>query len=103
MPELNGADSEAIAANFAALRGDIAKLSDSVTTLARHQADATGAAVGTAIDTAKGKLAQAATSAQGQAMSVSADFERRIAANPLTAVLIAAGVGVTIGLMTKSR
>jgi ElaB/YqjD/DUF883 family membrane-anchored ribosome-binding protein len=103
MPELNGADSEAITANFAALRGDIARLSDSVSTLARHQADSAGAAVGTAIDTAKGKLTQVANSAQGQAMSVSADFERRIAANPLTAVLIAAGVGVTIGLMTKSR
>ena len=64
------------AGDLAALRTDIANLSETIAELMSGRANATGAA---------------------------ADLERRIERDPLTAVLIAAGIGMAIGMMTKSR
>ena len=42
-------------------------------------------------------------SAQDRALGAAADLERRIERSPLTAVLIAAGVGMALGMLSKSR
>jgi len=56
-----------------------------------------------ALGDARDQLSQAASHAQDGALGAAADFERRIERDPLTAVLIAAGIGIAIGMMTKSR
>jgi ElaB/YqjD/DUF883 family membrane-anchored ribosome-binding protein len=90
-------------ADLAALRADIARLSDTVAAMVRMQADMAGAAVKGAVGDARDQLSQAATNAQDSALGAAADLERRIERNPLTAVLIAAGIGMALGMMSKSR
>jgi ElaB/YqjD/DUF883 family membrane-anchored ribosome-binding protein len=89
--------------DLAALRADIARLSDTVAAMVRVQADAAGAAVRGAMGDARDQLSQAASNAQDSAFGAAADLERRIEKNPLTAVLIAAGIGMALGMMSKSR
>jgi ElaB/YqjD/DUF883 family membrane-anchored ribosome-binding protein len=83
------------AADLAALRADIASLSETIAGLMRGRADAAG--------DARDQLSQAASHVQESAFGAAADLERRIERDPLTAVLIAAGIGMAIGMMTKSR
>jgi ElaB/YqjD/DUF883 family membrane-anchored ribosome-binding protein len=90
-------------ADLAALRADIARLSDTVAAMVRVQADAAGTAVRSVVGDARDQLSQAASNAQDSAFGAAADLERRIEKNPLTAVLIAAGVGLALGMMSKSR
>jgi ElaB/YqjD/DUF883 family membrane-anchored ribosome-binding protein len=90
-------------ADLAALREDIARLSDAVSGLVRAQTDAASAAVKDAVGGAREQLSRAATQAQDSALGAAADLERRIEKYPLTAVLIAAGVGMALGMMSKSR
>ncbi len=92
-----------LAADLAAVRADIARLSDTVSALVRSQADAAGAAVRGVMGDARDQLSQAAAQAQDSAFGAAADLERRIERNPLTAVLIAAGIGLALGMMSKSR
>ena len=92
-----------LAAELAALRADIARLSDTMAGLMRGQVDAAGAAVRGAVGDARSQISQAACHAQESAFGAAADIERRIERNPLTAVLIAAGIGVALGMATKSR
>jgi ElaB/YqjD/DUF883 family membrane-anchored ribosome-binding protein len=89
--------------DLAALRADIARLSDTVATMVRSQADAAGAAVRGVMGDARDQFSQAASNAQDSAFGAAADLERRIEKNPLTAVLIAAGIGMALGMMSKSR
>ena len=92
-----------LAADVAALRADIARLSDTIAGLMRGQADAAGAAVKGAVGDARDQLSQAASHAQDGAFGAAADLERRIERNPLTAMLIAVGIGMALGMMTRSR
>jgi len=92
-----------LADDLAALRADVAKLSDTIAGLVRTQTGSATAAVRGAVDDARDQLSQAAAQAQDRALGAAADIERRIEANPLTAVLIAAGIGVALGMMSKSR
>jgi ElaB/YqjD/DUF883 family membrane-anchored ribosome-binding protein len=92
-----------LAADLATLRADIARLSDTIVSLMHGRADAAGAAVRGVVGDARGPLSQAASDAQDSVFGVAANFERRIERNPLTAVLIAAGIGIAFGMMSKSR
>ena len=91
------------AVDLAALRADIASLSETIAGLMRGRFNAAGAAVKGAVGDARDQLSQAASHAQDSAFGAAADLERRIERDPLTAVLIAAGIGMAIGMMTKSR
>jgi ElaB/YqjD/DUF883 family membrane-anchored ribosome-binding protein len=92
-----------LSADLDALRADIARLSDTMAGLVRAQANSAGAAVRGAVGDAREQLAQAANQAQDSALGAAAELERRIERNPLTAVLIAAGIGMALGMMSKSR
>ena len=92
-----------IAADLATLRADIASLSETIAGLMRDRADAADGAVKGVVSDARDQLSQAASYAQDSAFGAAADLERRIERDPLTAVLIAAGIGMAIGMMTKSR
>lgn len=72
---------EDIAANFAALRSDIGRLTDSVSKLAAEE-------LGTTVDDLNAKASAQITAA-----------ERAIRKNPTQAALIAAGVGFIVGLI----
>jgi ElaB/YqjD/DUF883 family membrane-anchored ribosome-binding protein len=98
-----GSAASDLAADLAALREDIMRLSDAVAGLVRAQTDAAGAAVKDAVGEAREHLSQAASQAQDSALGAFADLERRIEKNPLTAVLIAAGVGMVFGMMNRTR
>ena len=92
-----------LAAGLEAIRADITRLSETIAELTRGQADAAGAAVKGAVGDVRNQISQAASQARDSACGVAADVERRIEKNPLTAVLIAAGIGLAIGMLTKSR
>jgi len=91
------------ATDLAALRADIARLSETIAGLVRSRADAAGAAVKGATGDARDQLSQAVGHAQDSAFGAAADLERRIERDPLTAVLMAAAIGMAIGMMSKSR
>jgi ElaB/YqjD/DUF883 family membrane-anchored ribosome-binding protein len=92
-----------LSVDLAALRADIARLSDTMAGLVRNQANSASAAVMGVVGDARDQLSQAASQAQDSALGAAADLERRIERNPLTAVLIAAGIGMALGMMSKSR
>ena len=92
-----------LADDLASLRADIARLSDTMAGLVRTQADNASATMKGAVGDARNQIAQAAGQAQESAMGLANDIERRIEKSPLTAVLIAAGVGMALGMMSKSR
>jgi ElaB/YqjD/DUF883 family membrane-anchored ribosome-binding protein len=99
----NDAASADLSADLVALRADIARLSDTMAGLVRSQANSASAAVKGVMDDARDQLSQAASQAQESALGAAADLERRIEKNPLTAVLIAAGIGMALGMMSRSR
>jgi ElaB/YqjD/DUF883 family membrane-anchored ribosome-binding protein len=92
-----------LAADLAALRTDIKGLSETIAGLMRGRANAAGAAVKGSVDNARDQISQATSHAQDAVFGAAADLERRIERDPLTAVLIAAGIGMAVGMMTKSR
>ena len=103
MPRRSDDNSADLSADLAALREDVARLSDTLAGVVRNQADAAGATIRGAVDDARGQLSQAAWSIRDGALDRSAELERRIERNPLTAVLIAAGVGLAFGVMSRPR
>lgn len=92
-----------IASDLAALRADIGRLSETVASLVRAQTEAAGEALRGVADGARVQFSEAASQAQDSAFGAAADLERRIERSPLTAVLIAAGIGIALGMMSKSR
>jgi ElaB/YqjD/DUF883 family membrane-anchored ribosome-binding protein len=66
------------AADLAALRQDVAHLAETLSKLVQHQT-------------------------QDRVQAASSEIEAAIARNPYTAVLIALGVGISIGIMNRSR
>ncbi|MGA3403111.1 MAG: hypothetical protein ABSC95_28195 [Acetobacteraceae bacterium] len=91
------------ATDLAALRQDVARLTDSVSTLVQHQTQAAGSRVSEAVEDARGKLASTAADAQHRVCAASSAIEAEIERHPLTSVLIALGVGMSIGLLSRWR
>jgi ElaB/YqjD/DUF883 family membrane-anchored ribosome-binding protein len=91
------------AADLAALRADIAKLTASVTNLVKAETSAATDTVFGAVDSARQKFADGAAGAKERLSGASSELEASIERNPLVAVLIAAGVGLVIGLLSRGR
>ncbi len=87
------------AADFAALRKDVAQLAEVIGQLAQHPT----ALASDAIEEARNKIASTADEAQAQVRAASSEIEANIKHNPLTAVLIAFGIGMALGLATRPR
>lgn len=98
-----GEHAQDFSSDFATLRNDLARLTDTVSTLVRNQADNAGATVRTAIGQARETLHSTANQASDRVASLGNEFESLIERNPLTAVLIALGVGVVAGMLTTGR
>lgn len=91
------------ASDLAALREDITKLTLSVTQLVRAQASTTADSMLGAVDSARKRISDTATDAQDRVTALSTDLEATIERNPLTAILVAIGAGILIGLLSRTR
>jgi len=91
------------ATDLASLRQDIARLADTMSTLVQHQKQAAGTRVFEAVEDARDKLASTAAGAQNRICAATGAIEAGIERHPLTAVLVALGVGASLGLLKPSR
>jgi ElaB/YqjD/DUF883 family membrane-anchored ribosome-binding protein len=87
------------AEDFAALRKDVADLAEAISLLVQHPTQVAGDAV----EDAKNKIASAAGEAQTTIRAATSEIETNIKRNPSTAVLIAFGVGLALGVITRPR
>ena len=101
-PNVEGATAD-IGADLVALRRDIAHLAEAVRGLVEAQTQAAGVRMSDAMGDARSKISHAAADAQNNVRAASGEIEAAIDRNPLTAVLVALGVGMAIGLISRSR
>jgi ElaB/YqjD/DUF883 family membrane-anchored ribosome-binding protein len=95
--------SQELAADFVALRDDVAKLTSAVSELARKQASATASTVVDAFDDARERLSDSAAEAQNRLHGAGSDVEAMIERNPVVAMLAALSAGLLIGMMSGAR
>ena len=93
---------EDFAADFAALRDDITKLTSSFSDYIRKQTATAANTVFDAADNARQKVSDTASKAQDVVTGASRDLETTIERNPLAAVLIAMVAGLFIGIFGGS-
>ncbi|HEV7911761.1 MAG TPA: hypothetical protein VGP28_11930 [Methylocella sp.] len=93
---------EDLAADLAALRDDVTKLTSSVSEFIRTQTTAASNTAFDAIDNARQKVSDTASKAQDRVAGASRDLETTIEHNPLAAVLIAMVAGLFIGIFGGS-
>ena len=92
-----------IAADFGALRRDIVHLTAALRGLVDHQTRMAGARVSVAAEGVTDKITQAAGDARKGAQSKGDDIAACIERNPLTAILVALGLGMFIGMVGRKR
>jgi ElaB/YqjD/DUF883 family membrane-anchored ribosome-binding protein len=93
------AASAVLAADIAALRGDVAKLADAFGKVAKARANDAGDAVASV----GGKIAETAEEAKSQLRACGAKIEAGIEQHPLAAMLIAFGVGLSLAMVGRAR
>ncbi|WP_158639302.1 DUF883 family protein [Elioraea rosea] len=103
MPKSSEDADDTIAAELAALRQDLARLSDAMGTLLQTQAQGAGQRVSDAVDDAKAKFTSTAADVKSRVTSAGDEIEASIERNPLTAMLISFGVGMVLGMMSRWR
>jgi ElaB/YqjD/DUF883 family membrane-anchored ribosome-binding protein len=92
-----------LTADVTALRQDVARLAETMSKLVRHQTQAAGVRVSEAVGDAGHQIASTAADAQNRVRAASGEIEASIERNPLTAVLVAFGIGMLFGMMSRSR
>ncbi|HEX3496426.1 MAG TPA: hypothetical protein VHT02_04500 [Methylocella sp.] len=93
---------EDFAADLAALRDDVTKLTSSMSEFIRSQTAATKNTAFDAVDNARQKISDTAGKAQDRVAGASADLGKTIEQNPLMAVLIALMAGVLVGMLSRT-
>src|ERR1700724_4355367 len=93
---------EDFAADLAALRDDVTKLTSSVSEFIRTQTASASNTAFDAIDSARQRVSDTASKAQDRVSGASRDLETTIEHNPLAAVLIAMIAGLFIGIFGGS-
>jgi len=92
--------------DLSSLRDDLSRLSDTVSQLVRGQTDGMKDTFASVRDTAQDWQESGralASDAQGRLKGFTSDLESSIERNPLTAVMVAAGIGLLVGLMRRDR
>ena len=92
-----------IAAEFLSLREDVARLTATIGDLLRQQTKAAGLGVTDAIDGVQDRIESTATSAQHHARAAGSQIEACIERNPLVALAVVFGVGMSFGMISRSR
>ena len=90
-------------AYLAALRQDIARLSESVSALLQNPAPGVGQHVSDVVEDAKAKFSSTAADVKSRVNVAGGEIEASIERHPLTAMLISFGVGMALGVMTRAR
>lgn len=90
-------------ADLAALRQDVERLVTTVSALVQQQAHVAGDRAGQAVTAAGDRLAATAADAQARARAAGGDLKAGIEQNPLTSVLVAFGIGLSVGMLSRSR
>ena len=78
-------------------------MAETISKLVQRETHAAGVGVSEAVGDAKDKVADTVAEARSFSRAASGEIEASIERNPLTAVLIAFGVGMWLGLMSRSR
>lgn len=94
---------EEFAAEFAAVREDMSSLTERLSKLMQHQTASAGQRFSDAVGDAGEKIATTAVDAQKSVSAAGREIEACIEKRPLTSVLIALGVGVSLGLLSRLR
>ena len=92
-----------LTADIAALRKDIVHLTDTVTRLVAHQVDGATEQVKSSANAYMKAGAEQFKDAKGQFDAAATDIEKKIEHNPLTAMAIAAGLGLLIGVTVNAK
>ena len=90
-------------AHLAALRRDIARLSEAVSALLQNPASNVSRHISDAVDDAKAKITSTAADVKSRVNAAGGEIEASIERNPLTALLISFGIGMALGVMTRAR
>ena len=90
-------------AHLAALRQDIARLSESVSVLLQNPVPGVTQHVADAVEDAKAKFSSTAADVKSRVNAAGGEIEASIERNPLTAIMISFGVGMALGMMTRAR
>lgn len=92
-----------IAADLAALRQELARLSESVSAMLQAQAQGGAQHVADTVSAAKAGLAATTADVKSRISSAGGEIEASIARNPMTAALITFAVGMVLGMMSRPR
>jgi ElaB/YqjD/DUF883 family membrane-anchored ribosome-binding protein len=92
-----------LSSELKSLRDEVLRLSEQVSTYARDEAEYAGVKVKDAVHEMSRKGRDFAETARDKVETVSHDVEDQIARNPWMAVLIASGIGLMLGMMSRSR
>jgi ElaB/YqjD/DUF883 family membrane-anchored ribosome-binding protein len=90
-----------LAADLAALRDDISKLSASVLDLVQQQATTTKSQVFEAVEGARQKFADQSAEARDRVGALTSDLESTIERNPFAAIFAGALAGFLIGILVR--
>ena len=88
---------------FEALRKDVAKLVEAMSQLTQRNVQAAEGHVADILDDTKNKVASAAAGAKTHALAATNEIEAGIERNPMTALLIAFGVGLAVAVVSRPR
>ena len=92
-----------LAADLAAVRKEVTRLVEMVGDFTRERADDAGARVSDVLDDMRGRIASGAGEVRGRLRSFNGDVVATVEQHPMAALLIAFGVGVSLGLMARRR
>jgi ElaB/YqjD/DUF883 family membrane-anchored ribosome-binding protein len=96
-------NAEDLSGDLAAIRQDLAHLAETISELVQNQTKVARVGVSDAVADARSKIANTAADTQNQVRAAGGEIEASIERNPLTAVLIAFGIGLSVGMITRSR
>jgi ElaB/YqjD/DUF883 family membrane-anchored ribosome-binding protein len=89
--------------DLTSLRNDLSRLSETVAQLVRGQTDGAADAMRDTAQHLQQSGRALASDAQTRLRGWTSDLESSIERNPLTAVMVAAGIGLLVGLMRRDR
>jgi ElaB/YqjD/DUF883 family membrane-anchored ribosome-binding protein len=103
MTETVESAAEDLTADLASLRQDVARLAEAMSKLVQDQTRAAGSRVSEVAGDAADKIASKAADAQNRVCAAGREVEGLIGRNPLAAMLVSLGVGISIGLISRWR
>ena len=90
-----------LGADLAALRQDVAHLSETMSELVQHRTKAVGVRASSAFEEVRDKIASTAADARSHVRAAGGDIEANFERHPLAALLIAFGIGIALGMMSR--